>query len=67
MKWTDTREIAGALAEKFPDIDPNLIRHTQLRVWVLELNQFSDDADSGDESILKDIQSVWIAEFESKS
>jgi len=67
MKWTDTREIASALTQKFPDIDPNHIRHTQLRVWVLELNQFSDDADDCDEAILKDIHTMWIGIFESAS
>jgi FeS assembly protein IscX len=66
MKWTDTREIAIALTQKLPDIDPNLIRPAQLRVWVLELNQFTDVPDLCDEKMLQDIQQTWIEEFEKK-
>lgn len=62
MKWTDTREIARALAEKHPDIDPKLIRYTQLRVWVLELNEFNDDPEHCGEKILEAIQMMWIEE-----
>jgi FeS assembly protein IscX len=67
MKWTDTREIASALAEKYPDIDPKLIRYTQLRVWVLELNQFNDDPEHCGEKILEAIQMMWIAETDEDS
>ena len=35
MKWTDTRDIAIALAEKFPDVDPAAVRFTDLRRWPL--------------------------------
>lgn len=62
MKWTDTLEIALALSEKHPNIDPKLIRYTQLRSWVLELNQFNDEADHCDEKILEAIQMMWIEE-----
>jgi FeS assembly protein IscX len=31
MKWTDTQDIAIALAEKFPDLDPKKVRFTDLR------------------------------------
>ena len=60
MKWTDTREIAVALAEKYPDIDPRLIRYTQVRLWVMELNQFNDDVEHCGEKILEAIQMKWI-------
>jgi FeS assembly protein IscX len=63
MKWTDTRELATALAQKFPDIDPKHIRHTQLRAWVLELNQFTDQPEGYNENLLKDIQAMWVGEF----
>jgi FeS assembly protein IscX len=67
MKWTDTSEIASALAQKHPDIDPKLIRYTQLRVWVMELNQFNDDPDHCGEKILEAIQMMWIDEVDEKS
>jgi FeS assembly protein IscX len=62
MKWTDSREIAQALAEKHPNIDPNLIRSSQLRVWVMELNQFNDEPDLCNDKILETIQANWIEE-----
>jgi len=37
MKWTDSLEIAIALAEKHPDVDPRTIRFTDLHNVVLAL------------------------------
>ena len=37
MKWTDSREIALALIEKYPGIDPNRINFVDLRNWVIAL------------------------------
>ena len=49
MKWTDTLEIAMALAEAHPDVDPATVRFTELRRYVLELPGFNDDpAHSGE-------------------
>jgi len=62
MKWSDTGEIAKALTLKLPDIDPKVIRHTQLPAWVKELYHFSDDPESYDDKTLIDIQTLWIAE-----
>ena len=62
MKWTDTRDIAIALAEKFPDVDPAVVRFTDLRRWVLELADFDDDPNRSGEKILEAIQATWIEE-----
>ena len=62
MKWTDTREIAVALAEKFPDVDPKSVRFTDLRQWVMQLEGFSDDPNRSGEKILEAIQMTWIDE-----
>jgi FeS assembly protein IscX len=64
MKWTDSREIAIALAERFPDTDPKTIRFTDLRRWVLELPGFADDPNHSGEKILEAIQMAWIDEAE---
>ena len=37
MKWTDVREIAIALAEAHPDVDPRSVLFTDLRAWVIAL------------------------------
>ncbi|MGA7984837.1 MAG: Fe-S cluster assembly protein IscX [Burkholderiales bacterium] len=62
MKWTDSREIAIALAERFPDTDPKTIRFTDLHRWVLELPGFDDDPKHSGEKILEAIQMAWIDE-----
>jgi FeS assembly protein IscX len=62
MKWTDSREIAIALAEKHPDIDPKAIRFTDLHRWVVELDGFADDPARSGEKILEAIQAMWIEE-----
>ena len=62
MKWTDTQEIAVALAEKFPDVDPKTVRFTDLYQRVLALAGFSDDPKRCGERILEAIQSAWIDE-----
>ncbi|HEY4039459.1 MAG TPA: Fe-S cluster assembly protein IscX, partial [Burkholderiaceae bacterium] len=60
MKWTDTHQIAQALAERFPDVDPKTIRFTDLHDWVCELPGFNDDPQRSGEKILEAIQMAWI-------
>jgi FeS assembly protein IscX len=62
MKWTDTLEIAQALAERMPEVDPKAVRFTDLHRWVCELPGFSDDPKRSGEKILEAIQMAWIDE-----
>ncbi len=62
MKWIESLEIAIALAEKHPDVDPRTVRFTDLRRWVCELENFSDDPNRSGEKILEAIQMAWIDE-----
>ena len=64
MKWTDTREIAIELLEKFPEQDPKTIRFTDLHKWVMALPGFDDDPNRSGEKILEAIQMAWIDEAE---
>ena len=64
MKWTDTREIAIALTEKFPEMDPKAVRFTDLYQWVMALPGFDDDPKRSGEKILEAIQMAWIDEAE---
>ncbi len=64
MKWTDTQEIAVALYEQFPDIDPKTVRFTDLHKWVMALPGFDDDPNRSGEKILEAIQMAWIDEAE---
>ncbi|ANN77417.1 Fe-S cluster assembly protein IscX [Bordetella flabilis] len=62
MKWTDTYDIAAALADRHPDIDPAQVRFTALREMVLALPDFDDDPQRCGEKILEAIQQAWIDE-----
>jgi FeS assembly protein IscX len=62
MKWTDSRDIAIALTEAHPDVDPQFVRFTDLHRWVCELPGFSDDPERSGEKILEAIQMAWIDE-----
>ncbi len=62
MKWTDTIRIAEELCDKFPDIDPLTIRFTDLRKWVVGLDDFDDEPSHSGEKILEAIQMAWIDE-----
>lgn len=64
LKWTDTREIAIALSEKFPDTDPKTVRFTDLHAWVCGLEGFADDPNRSGEKILEAIQMTWMDEAE---
>jgi FeS assembly protein IscX len=62
MKWTDSRDIAIALLEKFPDQDPREVNFVDLRNWVIGLLEFDDDPKRSGEKILEAIQMAWIDE-----
>ena len=62
MKWTDTLDIAMALVEAHPDVDPKAIRFTDLHRWVMALPEFDDDPNRSNEKILEAIQMQWIDE-----
>ena len=62
MRWTDSREVAIALAEKHPGIDPERVNFVDLRDWVLALDGFDDDPKRSGEKILEAIQAAWMEE-----
>ena len=62
MRWTDSLEIAIALADAHPDVDPNRVLFTDLLRWVIELPGFDDDPKHSGEKILEAIQMAWIDE-----
>jgi len=64
LKWTETLEIALALDEAHPDVDPLQVNFVDLRNWVMALDEFDDDPDHSGERILEAIQAAWIEERE---
>jgi FeS assembly protein IscX len=63
VKWTDSEDIAIALCDKFPDIDPLTLRFTDLRERVLALDGFDDDPKTSNEPKLEAIQMAWSEEY----
>jgi len=64
MKWKDVRDIAIALAEKYPDVDPLKVNFVDLHNYVIGLDGFDDDHGHGGEKVLEAIQATWIDEAE---
>jgi FeS assembly protein IscX len=62
MEWEDAEDIALALVEKFPGLDPLGVRFTDLRRWVTELDGFQDDPKRCSEGVLEAIQMAWVEE-----
>ena len=62
LKWTDSLEIAIALDEAHPDVDPQYIRFTDLHAWICALDDFDDEPESSNEKILEAIQMAWLDE-----
>jgi FeS assembly protein IscX len=63
LTWKDSEDIAIALSEKFPEIDPLTVRFTDLHRWVTELDGFQDDPKKSSEGILEAIQMAWHEEW----
>ncbi len=63
MKWIDAEDIAIALTEKFPNLDPLTIRFTDLHERVLALDGFDDNPKASNEPKLEAIQMAWYEEW----
>ena len=64
MKWKDVRDIAIALAEKYPEVDPLKVNFVDLHNYVVGLDGFDDDHGHGAEKVLEAIQATCIDEAE---
>ena len=62
MKWTDSQDIAIALADAHPDVDPRRVNFVDLRDMVVALPGFDDDPKRSGEKILEAIQMAWMDE-----
>ncbi len=64
LRWTDVLEIAIALCEARPEVDPRYVNFVDLHNWVLALPEFADDPQRGGEKVLEAIQTAWIEELD---
>lgn len=63
MRWTDTQQIAEALYDEHPDVNPLKLRFSELHAMVLELDGFDDDPEKSNEAILEAILQAWLDEL----
>ena len=63
MRWTDTQQIAEALYDEHPDVNPLKLRFTELHAMVLELDGFDDDPEKSNEALLEAILQAWLDEL----
>ena len=64
LAWTDIEDIAYALFEKEPALDPLTVRFTDLRDKILELPNFTGEREQCNEKILEAVQMAWLEEFQ---
>ena len=63
LKWTDVYAIGEILYDRFPEKEPLSIRFTDLRQWILEIEEFDDDPERCGERVLEAIQMAWLSEW----
>ena len=63
LTWSSFEDIAIALQEKFPEVDPLTVRFTDLHRWITGLDGFDDDPARSNESKLEAIQMAWYDEW----
>jgi len=63
LTWDHIEDIALALYERFPDVDPLTIRFTDLHKWIVELPEFQDEPAASTEGKLEAIQMAWYEEW----
>jgi FeS assembly protein IscX len=62
LTWKDTDDIAYALMDAHPDVDPLKLSLPKLHKLITELEEFGDDSDKSTESILETILMAWHEE-----
>ncbi|HTT76471.1 MAG TPA: Fe-S cluster assembly protein IscX [Candidatus Binataceae bacterium] len=67
LKWEDAEELAEVLAENHPGLDPLDVRFTDLRQWVIDLDEFDDDPEESSEGKLEAIQMAWVEIYKESS
>ena len=63
MTWSDREDIAEALMEAHPGVDPLTVRFTDLLQWIAEIEDFDDDLHLSNEKKLEAIQMEWYEEW----
>jgi FeS assembly protein IscX len=67
LTWDQAEEIAIVLAENHPGLNPLDVRFTDLRQWVIDLDEFEDDPEASNEAKLEAIQMAWTEIYREQS
>jgi len=59
LKWDQAEELAEVLAENHPGLNTLDARFTDLRQWVIDLDEFDDNREGSNEAKLEAIQMAW--------
>jgi len=63
LTWRSYQEIGALLFEKYDTLNPLSVRFTDLRKWVLDLEDFEGKPEESNEKILEAIQMAWYEEW----
>jgi len=63
LTWDQAEDIALALMDEHPEVDPLKVRFTDLHKWVMALPDFADDPAKSNEGKLEAIQMAWYEEY----
>ncbi len=66
LDWSHSEDIAIALADAHPGIDPLTIRFIDLLKWICALPDFSGDPATSNEAKLEAIQMAWLEEYKDR-
>lgn len=66
LTWDDSEDLALALADKFPQMNPLEVRFTDLHRYVIELPVFDDEPQRSNEGKLEAIQMAWYEEWQDR-
>jgi FeS assembly protein IscX len=67
LKWDQAEEIAEVLAENHPGLNPLDVRFTDLRQWIIDLDEFDDAPEASSEGKLEAVQMAWNELYEEQN
>lgn len=67
LTWDDAESIGILLSEVHPELDPLVVRFTDLHRYVTELPDFTGDPKTSNEAKLEAIQMAWHEEFQERT
>ena len=62
LTWKDAEDIAWALLDQHPGLDPLSLSFPKLQKMVMDLPDFADNPQASNEAILETIQMAWHEE-----